>query len=117
MRITIGPKCARAFSECCNRWNSMNHHKSWILGLSEPAVMYSVSVPVVRRNVLENWLWEVYHISKRHQLKLVLPDLPTTWEIQGVGITNKGLCIADTLQLQVYEDHFPTINDNATRLN
>ncbi|XP_062063635.1 complement C5-like isoform X2 [Lepus europaeus] len=117
VKITIGPKCVKAFSECCNRWNSMTHHKARLLGSTEPLMMYSVSVLDVRRNVLENWLWEVYHIPKRYQLKLVLPDLPTTWEIQGVGITNKGLCIADTLQLQVYGDHFPTINDNAARLN
>lgn len=35
VKITIGPKCVKAFSECCNRWNSMTHHKAVLLRSTE----------------------------------------------------------------------------------
>ncbi|XP_058380814.1 complement C5-like [Diceros bicornis minor] len=66
---------------------------------------------------LGNWLWKVYHVPKRRQLELMLPDFLTTWEIQGIGISNKGLCVADVLQLQVYKDHFLAINNNVPRVD
>ncbi|KAF5917641.1 hypothetical protein HPG69_013477 [Diceros bicornis minor] len=96
-RITIGGNCVRAFSQCCNLAQQISSSVSSIF--------------------LGNWLWKVYHVPKRRQLELMLPDFLTTWEIQGIGISNKGLCVADVLQLQVYKDHFLAINNNVPRVD
>nr|XP_008517536.1 PREDICTED: complement C5-like [Equus przewalskii]XP_008517540.1 PREDICTED: complement C5-like [Equus przewalskii] len=92
-RITIGPICSRAFSQCCNLanhlWNE-TFHISVIVGRQEVSNVYTMSSNVCSI-FLENWLWKVYHVPERHQLELMLPDFLTIWKIQGIGISNKVL--------------------------
>ncbi|XP_013368642.1 PREDICTED: complement C5-like isoform X2 [Chinchilla lanigera] len=120
-RITVGPRCVAAFSQCCSRASELRGdllYKTPLLGrapgLPENPILV-VQVPA--KTVLENWLWGVHHVSKRHQMEVVLPDFLTTWEIQGIGISDKGLCVADVLRLHADEDHVSVINNNITRLN
>nr|XP_012627177.1 complement C5-like isoform X2 [Microcebus murinus] len=98
-RVTIGPRCSNAFFQCCILACELRNKTSY-----KDADMGRMGLPNMQRvessNFLENWLWEVYHVPKRHQLVFLLPDVVNTWEIQGVGISDKGLCIADMLQLQ-----------------
>ncbi|XP_062937737.1 complement C5-like [Cynocephalus volans] len=118
-RITIGPKCSSAFSQCCNLSRELRNetsHTYVTLGRIDTGSS-NTYIRSASRIFLENWLWKVYHITKRHQLELVLPDFLTTWEIQGVGISDKGLCVTDVLQLQVYKDHFLVTNGNATSVH
>nr|XP_031533357.1 complement C5-like isoform X1 [Vicugna pacos] len=114
-RITIHPKCARAFTQCCNLATKLRM-ETYILVNMRRRGLLKTNIEVVSSTFLENWLWKIYHVPKRHQLELILPDFLTTWEIQGIGISNKGLCVADVLRLQVQEDDFLTIN-NVTRVN
>nr|XP_008271599.1 complement C5 isoform X1 [Oryctolagus cuniculus] len=112
-RVTKGPHCARAFNECCSiarQFRDKHSHKNIQLGRLHTKTLLPVSKPEIRSYFPESWLWEVHHVSKRNQLQLVLPDSLTTWEIQGVGISNSGLCVADTLKAKVFKDVFLEMN-------
>ncbi|XP_053420027.1 complement C5-like isoform X2 [Nycticebus coucang] len=121
-RITIGPRCRTAFSECCTIANQVLTYKFKLMEIHHVSHRYKktllpVSKPEIRSYFPESWLWEVRHVPERSQLQFMLPDVLTTWEIQSVGISDKGLCVADVLQLQVSKDRFLGINDNATRVD
>ncbi|XP_023557325.1 complement C5-like isoform X2 [Octodon degus] len=120
-RITVGPKCEAAFLQCCSRASKVRDdllYKETLVARAPGMPQYPLPrVQIPASTASENWLWGVHHVSKRHQMELVLPDLPTTWEIQGVGISDKGICVADGLKLQVDKDHFSGIKNNNTRLN
>ncbi|XP_005321201.3 complement C5 isoform X2 [Ictidomys tridecemlineatus] len=115
LRITVGQQCSKAFLKCCDLASELRANSSHI----DVIIARSNKSPtiLVKKTVLENWLWKVYHIPKRLQLELVLPDCVTTWEIQGVGISDKGLCVADGLQLQVYRDYFSVTSNGTSRVN
>ncbi|XP_027630371.1 complement C5 [Tupaia chinensis] len=114
-RITIGAKCAKAFLQCCTLAKELRDESSHVYSIVGRLETYMISV--ASNNFRENWLWEVYHVPNRYQLELVLPDFLTTWKIQGIGISDKGLCVVDKLQLQVCKNHFLVINHNATSVN
>ncbi|XP_006191863.2 complement C5 [Camelus ferus] len=112
-RITIGPRCIKAFKDCCaiaqqHRFNES--YKNMQLGRLQIKALLAVTKPEIRSYFPESWLWEVHHVSKRNQLQFVLPDSLTTWEIQGVGISNSGICVADTLKAKVFKDVFLEMN-------
>ncbi|XP_055994697.1 complement C5-like [Sorex fumeus] len=111
-RIKVGPRCSEAFSVCCERanfWRRESTHFSAPLRAPPPMGP--------RKQSTINWLWNVYHVSKRHQMDLTLPNSLSTWEIQAVSISNKGLCATDVMQLKVYENHFSVINNSAPGAN
>ncbi|XP_048669140.1 complement C5-like isoform X3 [Marmota marmota marmota] len=115
LRITVGQQCSKAFLKCCDLASELRANSSHIdITIARSDISPNI---LMMKTVLENWLWKVYHIPKRLQLELVPPDCVTTWEIQGVGISGKGLCVADGLQLQVYRDHFSVTSDGTTRVN
>ncbi|XP_058550309.1 complement C5-like isoform X1 [Neofelis nebulosa] len=117
-KITLGPRCSRAFSQCCELASKLREETSYIhvmIGRHEPSSRYPIMFE--RSIFLENGLWEVHHVSKRHQIELTLPDSLPTWEIQGVGISNQGLCVADVLQLQVHKDSFLVGDNNMAIVN
>uniref|UniRef100_A0A8D2HWB6 Complement C5 n=1 Tax=Urocitellus parryii TaxID=9999 RepID=A0A8D2HWB6_UROPR len=112
-RITLGPFCIRAFNECCiiaKQYRDADPHKNIQLGRLNIKTLLPVSKPEIRSYFPESWLWEVHFVPKRKQLKFVLPDSLTTWEIQGVGISNSGICVADTLKATVFKDIFLEMN-------
>ncbi|XP_073907214.1 complement C5 [Castor canadensis] len=112
-RVTIGPFCIRAFNECCilaNQLRAKDSVKPMQLGRLHMKTLLPVTKPEIRSYFPESWLWEVHHVHKRKQLRVVLPDTLTTWEVQGVGISNSGICVADTLKTKVFKDTFLEMN-------
>ncbi|XP_011359292.1 complement C5 [Pteropus vampyrus] len=112
-RITIGPKCITAFKECCaiaNKFRSEESHKEVRLGRLHIKTLLPVTKTEIRSYFPESWLWEVHHVPRRNQLQLVLPDSLTTWEIQGVGISNSGICVSDAVKARVFKDVFLEMN-------
>ncbi|KFO24124.1 Complement C5 [Fukomys damarensis] len=112
-RVTIGPRCIQAFNECCilaDKIRAKQPIKPIQLGRLHIKTLLSVTKPEIRSYFPESWLWEVHHVPTRSQLQLVLPDSLTTWEIQGVGISNSGICVADTLKAKVFKDVFLEMN-------
>ncbi|KAM6170534.1 complement C5 isoform 1-T1 [Rhynchocyon petersi] len=112
-RITIGPKCVKAFTDCCkiaSQLRSENSHKNIQLGRLHIKTLLPVIKPEIRSYFPESWLWEVHPVSKRKQLQLKLPDSLTTWEVQGIGISSSGICVADSLKARVFKDVFMEMN-------
>ncbi|XP_050617876.1 complement C5 isoform X2 [Macaca thibetana thibetana] len=92
-RISVGPRCVKAFTECCvvaSQLRANNSHKDLQLGRLHMKTLLPVSKPEIRSYFPESWLWEVHLVPRRKQLQFALPDSVTTWEIQGVGISNSG---------------------------
>ncbi|KAH0615516.1 hypothetical protein JD844_004875 [Phrynosoma platyrhinos] len=97
-----GPRCMRVFQKCCNcaeLLRSNDTHKNTILGRSVFVALFDLD-PVVRSYFPESWLWEVHPVSSSKTLPVTLPDSLTTWEIQGISISDQGICVADALQVQ-----------------
>ncbi|XP_042534627.1 complement C5 [Dipodomys spectabilis] len=112
-RVTVGPHCIRAFNECCtiaNQIRAGSSHKGLQLGRLHIQTLLPVTKPEIRSYFPESWLWEVHRVPRRNQLQFVLPDSLTTWEIQGVGISDSGICVADTLKAKVFKDVFLEMN-------
>ncbi|KAG8518805.1 Complement C5 [Galemys pyrenaicus] len=105
-RITIGPNCVKAFLACCAIASELRSHKHLQLGRLHIKTLLPVTKPEIRSYFPESWLWEVHHVPKSKQLQFALPDSLTTWEVQGVGISNSGICVADTLKVKVFKDVF-----------
>ncbi|XP_031225832.1 complement C5 [Mastomys coucha] len=112
-RVTIGPHCIRAFNTCCTIANEIrkeNPYKPVQLGRMHIKTLLPVMKAEIRSYFPESWLWEVHHVPKRNQLQVALPDSLTTWEIQGIGISDNGICVADTLKAKVFKDVFLEMN-------
>lgn len=65
--------------------------------------------PEIRSYFPESMLWEEHAINDRFGNKNVLISLPdslTTWEVQGVGMSDKGICVANPLTLTVFKELF-----------
>ncbi|XP_038191822.1 complement C5-like [Arvicola amphibius] len=112
-RVTIGPNCVRAFNECCiiatkiRQEGSLKHIQ---LGRMHIKTLLPAMKADIRSYFPESWLWEVHHVPKRNQLQVVLPDSLTTWEVQGISISDSGICVADTLKAKVLKDVFLEMN-------
>ncbi|XP_027241244.2 complement C5 isoform X1, partial [Cricetulus griseus] len=112
-RVTIGPNCVRAFNECCiiaTKIRQEGFIKPMQLGRIHIKTLLPVMKADIRSYFPESWLWEVHHVPKRNQMRVVLPDSLTTWEIQGIGISDSGICVADTLKAKVFKDVFLEMN-------
>ncbi|XP_016069153.1 PREDICTED: complement C5 [Miniopterus natalensis] len=112
-RIKIGPRCVKAFKECCviaNQFRAEDPHKPIQLGRLHIQPLAPVTKAEIRSYFPESWLWEVHHVSRRKELQFVLPDSLTTWEIQGVGISESGICVSDTVKSKVFKDVFLEMN-------
>ncbi|XP_067825526.1 LOW QUALITY PROTEIN: complement C5 [Heptranchias perlo] len=108
-RIKLPDPCTSIFLECCNhaqklRLKSVNE---LTLGRMELNNEFEMETPQIRSYFPESWLWEVHEISERSGTRTVLNTLPdslTTWEVQGVGISETGICVADPIKVTVYQD-------------
>ncbi|XP_054545130.1 complement C5 isoform X1 [Talpa occidentalis] len=108
-RITVGPRCVQAFMACCtiaSEFRANFSHKPLLLGRLHVKTLLPVTKPEIRSYFPESWLWEIHQVPQRKQLQFTLPDSLTTWEVQGVGISNSGICVADTLKVKVFKDVF-----------
>uniref|UniRef100_A0A8D0HV67 Complement C5 n=1 Tax=Sphenodon punctatus TaxID=8508 RepID=A0A8D0HV67_SPHPU len=109
-RIKAQQRCIDAFRACCElatKLRQTESHKNLILarmGTLEPC-------PQIRSYFPESWLWEVHEVQppRSKTLSVTLPDSLTTWEIQAVGISDGGICVADAVQAQVLKDVFLSV--------
>ncbi|XP_042734829.1 complement C5 [Lagopus leucura] len=113
-RIQSHPKCISAFINCCefaNRLREEEPNKLLILARKQFEALLELDETEVRSYFPESWLWEVHQVSPRSKtLSVTLPDSLTTWEVQGVGISDKGICVAAPLEVQVVKDIFLSIH-------
>ncbi|XP_074779675.1 complement C5 isoform X1 [Athene noctua] len=113
-RIRSNEKCISAFINCCefaNRLREEEPNKLLILARMHFEAFLELDEAEVRSYFPESWLWEVHQVSPRSKtLSITLPDSLTTWEIQGVGISDKGICVAAPLEVQVVKDIFLSIH-------
>ncbi|NXK43996.1 CO5 protein, partial [Chauna torquata] len=112
-RIRSSEKCISAFRDCCefaNRLREEEPNKLLILARMHFEAFLELDEAEVRSYFPESWLWEVHQVSPRSKtLSITLPDSLTTWEVQGVGISDKGICVATPLEVQVAKDIFLSI--------
>ncbi|XP_065709868.1 complement C5 [Patagioenas fasciata] len=112
-RIRSNEKCISAFRDCCefaNRLREEEPNKLLILARMHFESVLELDEAEVRSYFPESWLWEVHQVSPRSKtLSITLPDSLTTWEVQGVGISDKGICVAAPLEVPVVKDIFLSI--------
>ncbi|XP_021269757.1 complement C5 isoform X1 [Numida meleagris] len=112
-RIQSHARCISAFINCCefaNRLREEEPNKILILARKQFEALLELDEAEVRSYFPESWLWEVHQVSPRSKtLSVTLPDSLTTWEVQGVGISEKGICVAAPLEVQVVKDIFLSI--------
>uniref|UniRef100_A0A8C4JZE6 Complement C5 n=1 Tax=Dromaius novaehollandiae TaxID=8790 RepID=A0A8C4JZE6_DRONO len=112
-RIRSSEKCISAFKDCCefaNRLREEEPNKLLILARMHFEAVLELDEADIRSYFPESWLWEVHQVSPRSKtLSITLPDSLTTWEVQGVGISDKGICVAEPLEVQVSKDIFLSI--------
>ncbi|XP_008945836.1 PREDICTED: complement C5, partial [Merops nubicus] len=112
-RIRSSEKCISAFKDCCEFANKLREeepNKLLILARMHFEAHLDLDVAQVRSYFPESWLWEVHQVSSRSKtLSVTLPDSLTTWEVQGVGLSDKGICVAAPLEVQVVKDIFLSV--------
>ncbi|XP_070812032.1 complement C5 [Pituophis catenifer annectens] len=111
-RIKGGARCVYAFRLCCDfafKRRLNDTHKHLLLGRNAFNALLDVA-PQIRSFFPESWLWEVHPVQRSKNLPVTLPDSLTTWEIQGVSISDKGICVADTLEVEVIKDVFINVH-------
>ncbi|XP_049689315.1 complement C5 isoform X1 [Accipiter gentilis] len=112
-RIRSNAKCISAFRDCCefaNKLREKEPNKLLILARMHFEAILELDEAEVRSYFPESWLWEVHQVSPRSKtLSVTLPDSLTTWEVQGVGISDKGICVAAPLEVQVVKDIFLSV--------
>ncbi|NXV12344.1 CO5 protein, partial [Cepphus grylle] len=112
-RIRKSKMCVAAFRDCCefaNRLREEEPNKLLILARMHFEAFLELDEAEVRTYFPESWLWEVHQVSPRSKtLSVTLPDSLTTWEIQGVGISDKGICVAAPLEVPVVKDIFLSV--------
>ncbi|KAK2515028.1 hypothetical protein Q9233_014640 [Columba guinea] len=112
-RIRRNEKCISAFTDCCefaNRLREEEPNKLLILARMHFESVLELDEAEVRSYFPESWLWEVHQVSPRSKtLSITLPDSLTTWEVQGVGISDKGICVAAPLEVPVVKDIFLSV--------
>ncbi|XP_051893146.1 complement C5 [Pristis pectinata] len=108
-RIKLPEPCRNIFLECCNHAEKLQSESldTLTLGRMELNNAFELEAPKIRSYFPESWLWEVHAISESSgtkQLLKTLPDSLTTWEVQGVGISEAGVCVAEPIKVTVYQD-------------
>ncbi|CAI9168564.1 unnamed protein product [Rangifer tarandus platyrhynchus] len=105
--------CREPFLSCCQFAESLRK-KAWTRGqvglaramelLREEDLIEEDDIPV-RSFFPENWLWKVEEVDRSSQLRLLLPDSLTTWEIHGMSLSKRtGLCVATPARLRVFRE-------------
>uniref|UniRef100_A0A8C0HNS8 Complement C5 n=1 Tax=Buteo japonicus TaxID=224669 RepID=A0A8C0HNS8_9AVES len=104
-RIRSNAKCISAFRDCCEFANKLREKEP-----NKLLILARMRKYKIRSYFPESWLWEVHQVSPRSKtLSVTLPDSLTTWEVQGVGISDKGICVATPLEVQVVKDIFLSV--------
>uniref|UniRef100_A0A8C3K310 Complement C5 n=1 Tax=Calidris pygmaea TaxID=425635 RepID=A0A8C3K310_9CHAR len=104
-RIRRHKACISAFKDCCEFANRLREEEP-----NKLLILARMRKYEIRSYFPESWLWEVHQVSSRSKtLSITLPDSLTTWEVQGVAISDKGICVAAPLEMQVVKDIFLSI--------
>ncbi|KAG8447546.1 hypothetical protein GDO86_014883, partial [Hymenochirus boettgeri] len=105
--------CINAFRDCClfaQKLQEQLDEEMQDLGMGRMYIrtVFDLDEPEVRSYFPESWLWEEHLMDGfgTKRLSVTLPDSLTTWEFQGVGMSDKGLCVADQFQVTAYKDFF-----------
>ncbi|XP_009997244.1 PREDICTED: complement C5 [Chaetura pelagica] len=113
-RVRGSERCVSAFKDCCEFANQLREkepNKLLILARMHFESFLELDVAEVRSYFPESWLWEVHQVSSRSKtLSVTLPDSLTTWEVQAVGISDKGICVAAPMEMQVVKDIFLSVH-------
>ncbi|XP_053328836.1 complement C4-like [Spea bombifrons] len=104
--------CRDAFLECCiyaGKLRKDNRRKTSGVGRTqgmEEEVEFTDEDDVQLRSYFpESWLWRTINVNREFREKIYVPDSITTWEIQGVGMSQgKGFCIADPIKVRVFKN-------------
>ncbi|KAM9075756.1 complement C4-B [Megaptera novaeangliae] len=107
------PACREPFLSCCQLAEALRK-KARARGqvglaramelLQEEDLIDEDDIPV-RSFFPENWLWKVEAVDRFSQLRQLLPDSLTTWEIHGVSLSKStGLCVATPARLRVFRE-------------
>ncbi|XP_049549513.1 complement C4 isoform X3 [Orcinus orca] len=107
------PACRGPFLSCCQFAEGLRK-KARARGqvglarakelLQEEDLIDEDDIPV-RSFFPENWLWKVEAVDHSSQLRQLLPDSLTTWEIHGVSLSKStGMCVATPAQLRVFRE-------------
>ncbi|XP_069097757.1 complement C5 [Pleurodeles waltl] len=102
-------RCIEAFKKCCNLVEAEYTGKTLELARMHIRSLFDVDSPQVRSFFPESWMWKTHKITDRsgsQSLSFTLPDSLTSWEIQGIGISDQGLCVADPVRVEVFKDVF-----------
>ncbi|XP_059967584.1 complement C4-A-like isoform X2 [Mesoplodon densirostris] len=105
--------CREPFLSCCQFAEGLRK-KARVRGqvglarakelLQEEDLIDEDDIPV-RSFFPENWLWKVEAVDHFSQLRQLLPDSLTTWEIHGVSLSKStGLCVATPARLRVFRE-------------
>ncbi|XP_007900925.2 complement C5 [Callorhinchus milii] len=108
-RIKLGAPCKDIFLECCKFAEELRTRSQTELTLARLSLNneFQLEPAHIRSFFPESWMWEVHEVSERSSIKTLvktLPDSITTWEIQGVGISETGICVADPIKVTVFEN-------------
>ncbi|XP_044161179.1 complement C4-like isoform X2 [Bufo gargarizans] len=105
--------CRKAFLDCCKyaeelrKKIQLSKQKDVIgrtLNEEEEDEFTDESDVQVRSSFPESWLWRTINVNKKHRETLSVHDSITTWEIQGVGMSEgKGFCVADPIKVRVFK--------------
>lgn len=102
-------RCIEAFKKCCNLVQAESPGKTLELARMHIRTLFDVDSPQIRSYFPESWMWKTQQITDRsgsQSLSFTLPDSLTSWEIQGIGISDQGLCVADPVRVEVFKDVF-----------
>ncbi|XP_063792055.1 complement C5 [Pseudophryne corroboree] len=109
-----GAPCVQAFTNCCQlakkiKAESDAYEKDLSMGRILIRAVLDIDEPEIRSYFPESWLWEERLLRDREdsvKLPMTLPDSLTTWEIQGIGMSDRGLCEAEPVRITVSKDLF-----------
>ncbi|CAH2316664.1 complement C5 [Pelobates cultripes] len=106
-------ECVDAFSQCCTFAKTIKEKadepiKEMALGRMYIRTILDIDEPEVRSYFPESWLWEEHTMTSvgLKTFPVKLPDSLTTWEILGIGMSDKGMCVAEPLKVLVWKDLF-----------
>ncbi|XP_069800344.1 complement C4-B-like [Dendropsophus ebraccatus] len=111
-RITAS-ECRKAFLECCKfaeeqRKKIKSVKQDERIGRTqkeeEEDDFTDESEVQVRSSFPETWLWRTVTVNKKYTETVSVHDSITTWEIQGVGMSErKGFCVAEPVKVRVFQ--------------
>ncbi|XP_075042622.1 complement C4-like [Mixophyes fleayi] len=107
--------CRKEFLDCCKfaedlrKKIAIEKKKKHTIGRTqviEEEEDFTDEAEIQSRSVFpESWLWRTVSVNKKLTIPVHTPDSITTWEIQGVGVSQgKGFCVASPVKVKVFKE-------------